>query len=303
MTNFKLHRLTEYTETSLVAEMRRVARLIPSKIITINEFTKHSRVGVSTLRRHFGSWPNALSRAGLLERCAKSKATEKTSRQFARNMTDDDILKEIKRVATKLDKPVGLGISEFDQHSVISHATARKRFGSWRKTLEHAGLSAGRLGNRYTDEECFENLFNVWTYYGHPPKTTEMYQPPSKIGYVAYTRRWGTWIKAIEAFVQRTEQDSDTLPQQDESKKHLKKVVCASPKTSSNKRKIKLGIRYKVLKRDHFRCVLCGRSPATEQGCELHVDHVIPFSKGGKSTLDNLRSTCRECNLGKSNRS
>ena len=119
MTNFQLHRLTEYTETSLVAEMQRVAQLIPSKIITISEFQKHARVGVTTLRRHFGSWRNALSRAGLSERCSESKATEKTTLQFAKNMTDDDILKEIQRVARKLGKLNGLRISEFDQHSNI----------------------------------------------------------------------------------------------------------------------------------------------------------------------------------------
>ncbi len=302
MTDFRIHRLTEYTETSLVAEMQRVAQLIPSKIITISQFQKHARVGVSTLRRHFGSWNKALLRAGLSERCSESKATEKTASQIAKNMTDDDVMKEIQRIATKLGKPNGLRIDEFDQHSDISHSTARKRFGSWRKALEYAGLSAGRLGRRYTDEECFKNLLNVWTYHGRSPKTTEMCRSPSKIGYRAYTYRWGTWIKALEAFVQRTKQDLDTPSHCDKSKKHLDKVVCDSNKTSAEKREIKLGLRYKVLKRDNFRCVMCGRSPATEQGCELHVDHIIPFSKGGKTILDNLRSACRECNLGKGNR-
>lgn len=303
MTDFKLHRLTEYTESSLIAEIQRVASLIPpTKTVTQSEFAKHARVGVATLRRHFGSWHNALTRAGLSERCSKSKATEKMYRQSAKSMTDNDVLKEIQRVARELDKPIGLGISEFDQYSIISHSTARKRFGSWRKALEFAGLSAGKLGSRYTNEECFENLLNVWTHYGRPPTTNEMYQSPSKIGYIAYTHRWRTWMKALEAFVQRTGQDADTPSHSNEDKKHLKKVVYTSQKASADKREIKLGIRYKVLKRDRFRCVLCGRSPATEQGCELHVDHIIPFSRGGNSSLDNLRSTCKECNLGKGNR-
>jgi 5-methylcytosine-specific restriction endonuclease McrA len=67
-----------------------------------------------------------------------------------------------------------------------------------------------------------------------------------------------------------------------------------------DQRQVKLGLRYEVLKRDRFRCVLCGASPATHLGCVLHVDHVIPWSKGGKTIADNLRSLCETCNLGKS---
>jgi 5-methylcytosine-specific restriction endonuclease McrA len=58
-----------------------------------------------------------------------------------------------------------------------------------------------------------------------------------------------------------------------------------------------------VLRRDGFKCVLCGRSPATEVGCRLQVDHLEPFSKGGKTTIENLRTLCERCNLGKSAKS
>lgn len=59
-------------------------------------------------------------------------------------------------------------------------------------------------------------------------------------------------------------------------------------------------MRYDVLKRDGFRCVLCGMS--AKDGAMLHVDHIIPVSKGGKTTMDNLRTLCEKCNLGKSNK-
>jgi 5-methylcytosine-specific restriction endonuclease McrA len=55
-----------------------------------------------------------------------------------------------------------------------------------------------------------------------------------------------------------------------------------------------------VLRRDRFRCVTCGRSPATDLGCVLHVDHVVAFSREGKTREDNLRTLCDDCNLGKS---
>lgn len=57
-------------------------------------------------------------------------------------------------------------------------------------------------------------------------------------------------------------------------------------------------LRYSILKRDGFRCKICGRS--AEDGVKLHVDHIIPVSKGGRTTPDNLRTLCEQCNMGKS---
>ena len=56
-------------------------------------------------------------------------------------------------------------------------------------------------------------------------------------------------------------------------------------------------LRYQVLTRDKHRCTICG---ATQQdGVKLHVDHICPVSKGGKTELSNLRTLCDRCNLGK----
>ena len=56
-------------------------------------------------------------------------------------------------------------------------------------------------------------------------------------------------------------------------------------------------LRYDIMKRDGFHCVLCGRG--AEDGVKLHVDHIIPVSKGGKTVPENLRTLCENCNLRK----
>ncbi len=58
-------------------------------------------------------------------------------------------------------------------------------------------------------------------------------------------------------------------------------------------------LRYDVMHRDGFRCVLCGASPKTDPNIVLHVDHIMPLSKGGKTEMSNLRTLCERCNLGK----
>jgi hypothetical protein len=60
-------------------------------------------------------------------------------------------------------------------------------------------------------------------------------------------------------------------------------------------------VRLEVLQRDDYKCVTCGRSPATSPGLVLEVDHVEPHSKGGTDELANYQTLCRECNRGKGN--
>ena len=66
---------------------------------------------------------------------------------------------------------------------------------------------------------------------------------------------------------------------------------------AEQRRLMKPGLRYDVFRRDGFRCQICGASQAS--GATLHVDHIIPVSKGGKTELSNLRTLCDRCNIGK----
>jgi 5-methylcytosine-specific restriction endonuclease McrA len=61
-----------------------------------------------------------------------------------------------------------------------------------------------------------------------------------------------------------------------------------------------------ILDRDNWECRRCGVSVHDESTGnwnthdKAHIDHIIPLSKGGPSTLDNLQTLCRTCNLSKS---
>jgi 5-methylcytosine-specific restriction endonuclease McrA len=49
-----------------------------------------------------------------------------------------------------------------------------------------------------------------------------------------------------------------------------------------------------VFERDNWTCVYCGLRSSS-----LTCDHVIPVSRGGSSTFDNLVTACLACNLAK----
>ena len=59
-------------------------------------------------------------------------------------------------------------------------------------------------------------------------------------------------------------------------------------------------LRYDIFKRDNYRCQICGST--AQDGVKLHIDHIVPVSKGGHTTPSNLRVLCDRCNLGKSDK-
>ena len=54
--------------------------------------------------------------------------------------------------------------------------------------------------------------------------------------------------------------------------------------------------RFKVFERDGYQCRYCGMRPPE---VVLHVDHFIPVIKGGGNEMDNLLTSCSQCNQGK----
>ena len=55
-------------------------------------------------------------------------------------------------------------------------------------------------------------------------------------------------------------------------------------------------LRDMIYKRDGYKCKYCGSKD------NLVIDHVIPFSKGGKTELNNLQTLCKKCNSEKGNK-
>ena len=72
------------------------------------------------------------------------------------------------------------------------------------------------------------------------------------------------------------------------------------------RRFIPLDLRVEIVERDGFKCKICGkfltscreakRFVKLGQGL-YHIDHIVPVVQGGRSTEENLRLTCPECNM------
>ena len=57
--------------------------------------------------------------------------------------------------------------------------------------------------------------------------------------------------------------------------------------------------RINLMARDNFQCQYCARKP---HRAELNLDHVVPRSLGGRSTWENVVTSCVDCNRQKGGR-
>jgi len=211
---------------------------------------------------------------------------------FNRDVPEEELLQDLVAADAKVKTRGGrLTFRAYNELGKFSATTIATRFGSWNDGLRKAGLALTE-GKNIPVESLFDNLKIVWIAKGRQPTTRDLKVSPSCYTYSSYNARFGSWRKALEAFVASVEQEeSESVGCETEVKR--------SAPAMKNHRNPSLVLRFRVLKRDNFRCVACGRSPATVAGLELEVDHVFPWSKGGNTLENNLQTLCFECNRGK----
>ena len=211
---------------------------------------------------------------------------------YNRNTPDKDLIDDLIKVAKELGRDK-VTIDEYNERGNFHSTTLTRRFGNWFKSLEKAGLEKTRNLN-IPDEELFENIENVWLKLGRQPRYQEMIKPLSKFSSGTYEKRYGTWRQSLERFVEFI--NSEEI----ETEKTLEAKSENAPRHKT-KRDINWRLRFLVMRRDNFKCVACGRNPATDTAIILHVDHKLAWDKGGETVYENLQTLCSVCNIGKSN--
>jgi len=201
-------------------------------------------------------------------------------------ISDDELLADLRAVATNLGA-LTLPQQKYRALGRYSTTAIKRHFGTWNAAVAAAGLGeASRRDISSTD--LFDNLRDVWMKLGRQPRKRDMVKPFSRHTHHPYSERHGGWVNAIRAFlvfVEQAEQPRSSV---------------GKPPLARGSRDPSLRLRFLVMRRDSFKCRHCGKSPAMHLGLELHVDHVIAWSKGGVTAAANLQTLCSNCNLGKS---
>ena len=298
--------LNEYhrdvSDEELLKDIRRVATGIEKTTLTQDEYRKNGGdFHPSTYAKRFGGWIQALQKCGL---------SPNRSQTLPLGVDSNELIGDLQNVARNIGNST-FTTSEYLQNGKYSKSLYLRRFGSWNNALVSAGLQpfdhplGGGSKNKISEYSCFEEIERIWITLGRQPTTTDVKNGASKYSLHVYERRFGSWRKALECFVTYMNDEEEVERPEESEKIQLPQITVEENEADDSGHKTKgdigLRLRFMVMKRDNFKCCMCGRSPATTPGLELHIDHIIPWSKGGETTFDNLQTLCSDCNLGKSN--
>jgi len=187
---------------------------------------------------------------------------------------------------------------EFCRWIGISPTTVQRHFDKWSSFCNAAGFSP-RYDRNTDRESLYRNLGHIWEKLGRQPRAKEIKQPLSPVSISRYQKEFNkSWYEICLEFISW---------KSGASVEEIERETRVFFKSSSNiqhqtTRSISLSLRYDVLKRDSFKYVMCGSSPALKPGVQLHIDHIISWSKGGETEIENLQTLCSECNIGKSDK-
>ncbi len=180
------------TRDDLINEMQQLAEELghPPRTEHMDTEGKYSS---TTYQNRFGGWQKALEAAGFEPFTGISK---------------DELLTAVKSLAKDLDRSPTT--KEFNQSTPHSATTCKEKFGSWRKTLEEAGLDPNENGQReYTNDELIDEMQRLDGDLGHTPSSSEM-EDEGEYSSGVYQNRFGSWSDAVEA----AELDSDSVGRQ-----------------------------------------------------------------------------------------
>ena len=208
-----------------------------------------------------------------------------------RNIPNEELLADVKNIASTYGL-ITMSQDIYVQYGKFHPTTLIRRFGSWFKVLELCDLKPSRSRINIPNEELFANIEQIWLTLGRQPKYSDIQKPLSLFSVGTYEQRFGSWYNALDAFViYMSEEESVIKPNVRINKDGIKHTTKREPSAR---------LKVQVLMRDGNRCRLCGVE-CNDGLHNIHFDHIIPWSKGGETTLENLQVLCSDCNLAKGN--
>ena len=117
-----LDRLVNYSDESLLNKLRRIATALGGASLTIKDIDEHGRCSYAILKQRFGGLHRAMEAAGL------------SPKDFHRNVSDDDLLRELARIWDLVLTHEGRRPHKRDlpkYESRFSQGPYYRRWGSW----------------------------------------------------------------------------------------------------------------------------------------------------------------------------
>lgn len=297
----------QLSDEEIIIDIKKTAHQLGKDYLSISTYKAHGKYSQTAIQAHFGTWKKALLLAGL--------RNERTPSEL-KVIFDDEYYSDLRRIAEQLNLNT-VPYDEYKKRGKYSAEYIFKRFGKWSTVLENAGLEpTGFNKDKITEQECFDEIERMWRTLGRQPTSTDIIKRGiCKYSIDTFKRRFGGYRKALESFVEyinTVDSEADDVTYEnispssigsqsgDKAESTNEEQNKQQYRTHRTSRNINTRMRFLVLQRDNFKCCACGASPAKDPVVELHVDHIVPWAKGGETIMDNLQTLCSKCNLGKS---
>lgn len=272
----------------LLADVRAVADALGVPWLTQKQYTDFEpgrHYTPNTLKHRFEtSWNGVLELAGF----------DIKNKRFKKNLScpsREALIEDVQAVAAKLGKET-ITSAVYDENGKYGRSCAYNQLGSWPEVLKAAGLKGTGYHNAgITDEQLLEAIYQAWERLGRQPNTHDLKNGEMGYGQTTYMNHFGSWrgsMIAFKEYIQRRQHEVD--------------VVNATPIAHITSRTPSKKLRKQIFERDQSTCKICGANEATEPGVKLVLDHIVPYSKGGETTYDNLQVLCKRCNVNKNNK-
>lgn len=176
---------------------------------------------------------------------------------------------------------IAYGLNEFSQHC--------KKVSRWKVDCQKriANSKLQKLRSRQYEEAIDDD--NMFRFELVRKETRYQQENYVKSSYYVYSK------------IAEASYDFDGLKQRYDALAEIDFECTLSEYNSAEQRKrMTPALREQIAKRDNYTCQMCGKY--MPDGVGLHIDHIIPIKKGGKSIPSNLQVLCSKCNGKKSSK-
>jgi hypothetical protein len=115
---------------------------------------------------------------------------------YHRGITDKELIADLQRIASELNR-TSVSRAEYTKRGKYGQGTHERRFGSWNKAIEKAGLISTNT-QPIPEEELVNDLKRVSGILKKTSLDKRDYERHGKYSYDVYCRRFGNWVNALK---------------------------------------------------------------------------------------------------------
>jgi hypothetical protein len=178
----------------IIKAIQDATRILGVERLARPAFLRQSGISERAVLKHFDRWSDACAAAGV--RCGQTVE----NLIHTPGVSEEECLNELRRVSKILGRNA-LSSKDFTKHARFTSNPVIRRFGSWQKALERAGLELCDQSKReiqLSESKCIQELQRVARLLNSTSLTRDTFNKHARFTAYRVCRSCGTWTAAME---------------------------------------------------------------------------------------------------------